>query len=278
MASKNNGKIPVSVLIMTRNEARRIERCLAALSDFDEIIVVDSGSQDATKILSEKMGAQVVDFAWNGRYPKKRQWCLENLTLAHHWVLFIDADEIVTPELIKEMRALDFKAAGYFIRGRYIFEGAVLRKGLRNNKLALIDRRKMEFPVVDDIGAPGMGEIEGHYQPVLKKYFSREYTRQLKNELLHDACDDAASWHERHARYAAWEIEMDRRKAWPQDPRSLRKILKVAFKASPARPLAAFAHCYILKLGFLDGARGFRFAKSRYDYYQMISAANKRAA
>jgi len=277
MASESYGKIPISVLIMTRNEARRIERCLAALSDFNEIVVVDSSSADATKILSEVAGAKVVNFVWDGRYPKKRQWCLGNLSLAHDWVFFVDADEIITPELIQEIRALDFKATGYFIRGRYIFEGAALRRGLRNNKLALIDRRKIEFPVIDDIGAPGMGEIEGHYQPVLKKECAGAIG-QLKNELLHDAYDNAASWRERHARYAAWEIEMDRRKAWPQEPRRTRKVLKAIFKLSPARSLVAFAHCYILKLGFLDGGRGFRFAKSRYDYYQMISSASKRAA
>jgi glycosyltransferase involved in cell wall biosynthesis len=158
-------KIPASVIVATRNEERRIVRCLEALQAFDEIIVADSRSTDRTQELAAQNGASVIDFAWNGRYPKKRQWCLDHLPLRHDWVFFVDADEIVTKELTEEIRALNFQAPGYFVRGAYIFEGKPLRHGLQNNKLALLDRRRMEFPVVDDLDMPGMGEIEGHYQP-----------------------------------------------------------------------------------------------------------------
>lgn len=270
-------KIPVSVVIATRNEERRIERCLAALRDFAEIIVLDSRSEDGTKEIAWKNGANVYDFFWNGKYPKKRQWALENIPLTHDRAFFVDADEIVTPALAREIAALDFRAAGYFVPGRYIFEGKPLRFGLRNNKLALFDRNKMEFPAVDDLDIPGMGEIEGHYQPVLKPGRGVEPLGQLKNFLLHDAYDDPAAWKARHERYAAWEIGMDRRGAWPPEPKADRRLLKAAFKSSRWRPEAAFLHSYFLKGGFLDGGRGFRFARSRYGYYRMISKASKRA-
>ncbi len=260
-------KIPVTVIVATRNEEARIEKCLAALSDFDEVIVVDSASADRTKEIAARMGASVIDFRWSGQYPKKRQWCLDVLKLKHDRVFFVDADEIVTPRLAQEIRALDFKCAGYFVKGLYIYEGKALRHGLKNNKLCLIDKNKMMFPVVDDIGAPGMGEIEGHYQPVLK---TAGEIGQLKHALLHDACDDRTGWVERHERYAAWEREMNARCAWPGEEKKSRAAMKQIFRALPFRPLIAFLHCYVLKMGFLDGARGFRFALDRYRYYRMI--------
>jgi glycosyltransferase involved in cell wall biosynthesis len=271
-------KIPVSAVIVTRNEERRIRKCLMALKDFSEIVVVDSQSADRTKEIAKECGAKVFDFAWNGLYPKKRQWTLDNIAFESDFIFWIDADEICPQDLAEEMKNLDPNVAGYFVQGIYIFEGAALNHGLRNNKLALMNKRKMEFPIVDDIGAPGMGEIEGHYQPVLKKGFESAKIGQLKNFLLHDAYGDKAGWTARHERYAAWETEMDKRKAWPEEPKAFRKILKTIFKSSPLRPHAAFTHSYILKFGFLDGARGFRFAQSRYAYYRMISGASKRAA
>lgn len=278
MQRSRRAAIPVSVIVVTRNEASRIAGCLSALSDFSEIIVVDSGSTDDTKTIAAAHGAHVVDFKWNGRYPKKRQWCLDNLTLRHEWVFFVDADEIVTPELSAEIAALDFKVAGYFVRGCYVMGGRVLRHGLANNKLALIDRRRMEFPVVNDLDIPGMGEIEGHYQPVLKSRGGGFEFKQLRQPLLHDAYDDEAAWDARHERYARWEALMNARRAWPQEVSRMRRFLKRVFRALPFRAEAAFVHSYFLKAGFLDARSGFFLARSRWRYYRMISNASKAMA
>ena len=262
--------IPVSVIVVTKNEEKTIERCLAALAGFDEIIIVDSGSTDRTQELAIIDGAQVVEFSWNGQYPKKRQWCLDNLSLKYDWVFFVDADEVVTPELMAEIAALDFTAAGYFVKGRYVMEGRVLRHGLVNNKLALIDRCRMEFPVVDDLDLPGMGEIEGHYQPVLKAGFADARIGQLRAALLHYAYESRAAWQGRHARYAQWERGMNARAGWPEDPVAWRRILKRVFRTLPGRGEVAFMHCFIVKRGFLDGREGLRFAADRFAYYRMI--------
>lgn len=264
--------IPVSVLIVTKNEADHISRCLTALSDFAEIVVIDSGSADSTVDIARGHGARVEDFTWNGRYPKKRQWCLNHLSLKHEWVFFVDADEVVTEDLKNEMAQLFTNGpahAGYFVKGRYVWNGQVLKHGLVNNKLVLFDRRKIHFPVVDDLDLPGMGEIEGHYQPVLKNSGS---TGQLKAPLLHYAYEDQESWQRRHERYAAWEAGMNRKNAWPRDPDPKREFMKQIFRALPLRPAFAFLHCYVLKLGFLDGRAGWDFAKSRFIYYRMISS------
>lgn len=283
MTLRNNTNIPVSVIVVTRNEEARIEACLDALQGFQDIWIVDSNSTDKTCKIARTHGAKVIDFSWNEHYPKKRQWCLDTLDLAHNFVFFVDADEIVTPDLILEIAALDFTAAGYFIKGRYLWPNTrskngrvkILRFGICNQKLALIDRRKIEFPVIDDLDIPGMGEIEGHYQPVLKPAYPHETISALNNHLLHNAHDNPQQWESRHRRYAAWEAGMNAKSAWPRDPVGWRQNLKAIFRQMPYRASVAFLHSYILKWGFLDGAAGFAFAQSRARYYTMITAASK---
>ena len=262
---------PISIIIMTKNEEARIAACLDGVKVFDDIWVVDSYSDDKTTDIAAEMGAQILDFKWNGQYPKKKQWCLEHVPVKHDYVFLVDADEIVTPALVEEMRGLDLLnndlAAGYYVKGRYVFKDKPLRYGLSNNKLALIHRHKMVFPVIDDLGLSGIGEVEGHYQPVLKN--KRDKIGALKSPLLHNAYDDAAGWERRHEGYAAWEKGMNERGAWPDDARLSKRI----FQALPFPALIAFIHCYVLKLGFLDGVRGFQFAKSRWRYYRMIESS-----
>ena len=106
----------VSIIIMTKNEEARIEACLNGVRDFDDVWVVDSCSDDKTIEIAADMGAQIFDFKWNEQYPKKKQWCLENVPVKHDFVFLVDADEIVTPELVEEIRGLDFAAAGYSYR------------------------------------------------------------------------------------------------------------------------------------------------------------------
>ena len=73
--------IPVSVLVTTLNEEQNLDRCLGALQGFNEIIVIDSCSQDKTVEIAKQHGAHIQLFQWNHHYPKKRQWCLDNLKL-----------------------------------------------------------------------------------------------------------------------------------------------------------------------------------------------------
>jgi hypothetical protein len=211
------------------------------------------------------LGAAVINFTWDGRYPKKKQWCLDHVPARHNMILLLDADEVMTPALVQEIRAKGLRHDGYFMRGRYVMNGRALRYGLHNNKLSLIDRRKFAFPVVDDLGLPGMGAVEGHYQPVAK---TPDVTiGRFREPLLHYASD---GWKERHEGYAAWERGMNERKAWPVDPVPWRQALKQIFRALPGRPLWAFIHCYVVKRGFLDKKPGWDFACSRASYYAMI--------
>src|SRR5215468_9856880 len=94
----------LSILIPTLNERTNILDCLHSVQWADEIVVVDSGSTDDTCNLARSRGAKVVDFAWNGKLPKKKNWALENITWKNEWVLVLDADERITPELGREIR------------------------------------------------------------------------------------------------------------------------------------------------------------------------------
>lgn len=258
------GDIPVSIIIVTKNEAANLPRCLSALQNFKDIWVVDSGSNDGTDYIARSYGTQFIDFRWNGLYPKKRQWCLDNLPIKHDFVFFVDADEEVTPELVQEISRLDFLRAGYFVKGRYVVKGKPLKYGLKNKKLCLIDKRKMMFPMVEDLAIEGMGEIEGHYQPVMRKgaYGS---IGSLQSSLLHHAYDDFVRYKDRHQGYREWEEGI--KKLTINDPVFYRRVMKSIFSVLPRRDIIAFAHSYIMLLGFLDGKAGWFHARCRYDYY-----------
>jgi len=271
--------IPVSVVVCTRNEAANIGPCLEALARFDQVIVADSDSTDGTADSARAAGATVVPFRWNGRYPKKKEWCLRHLPLRHDWVLYVDADEVVTPALAAEIAALMARGprhAGYFIDARYVFLGRALRFGQRNRKLALLDRRRAGFPRCDDLGVPGAWEVEGHYQPVVAGPVGR-----LRQPMLHWDRKPLAAYFDRHNRYADWEATLRAggglaAVAATDTPR--RRRLKALFDALPCKGLTVFVYGYVLRLGFLDGSAGFHFALARAFYYWQVGLRRRIAA
>ncbi|MGY0781781.1 glycosyltransferase family 2 protein [Azospirillum argentinense] len=263
--------IPVSVVVMTRNEAVNLPHCLSALDRFAERFVVDSGSTDGTPAIAAAAGARVVPFQWDGRYPKKKQWCLDQLPFGQDWVLFVDADERLGGALVEEIAALMAtgpRHAGYFIDGRPVFLGRRLRFGTGNRKLALFDRRKARFPPAPDLDVATMWEVEGHYQPVIDGTVGR-----LRHSLDHADDKPVAAWFERHARYADWEaaLRSDGRMRHLIGLESrARRWLKIGFNRLPARPLLVFLYGYVLRLGFLDGGPGLQHALARAFYYWQI--------
>lgn len=269
----NDTPIPVSVIVMTKNEAPNLPRCLNGLVRFGQVLVVDSDSEDETAAIATDFGAVVVSFHWDGGYPKKKQWCLDRLLLAHDWVLFVDADEVVTADLAEEIKATlssrHSSQAGYFIEGRYEFLGRPLRFGHRNRKLALLDRRRARFPECDDLQTATMWEVEGHYQPVVDGRVGC-----LRAHLLHADQKPIYALFERHNRYSDWEAALivgGRRAALDQHEPHTRRIVKTVFRHTPLRYILVFLHCYFWKLGILDGPAGFHFALFRAFYYWQIA-------
>jgi glycosyltransferase involved in cell wall biosynthesis len=100
----STAKLPVTVIIQVRNEARSLPRSVDALDEIGEVYVVDSQSSDSTLESARDHRAPVVQFHYKGGWPKKRQWAMDNLPLAYDWILLLDADEMLTPELVMEIR------------------------------------------------------------------------------------------------------------------------------------------------------------------------------
>ena len=121
--------LPISVIIPVRNEARNLPRCIESLANFAEVYVIDSQSTDDTIAIAESHGAKVIQFHYAGGWPKKRQWAMDTLSLTGDWILLLDADEVLTPELVEEIRRAlqDPKMCGYSIRLQMYFLGRVLR-------------------------------------------------------------------------------------------------------------------------------------------------------
>jgi len=259
--------IPITFVVVTKNECKNLARCLSSLDGFDDVLVVDSNSDDGTQDIAKSLNVPLINFIWNGQYPKKRQWILDNIPLKHDYVFFIDADEEMTPNLRAELQNLKWDKAGYFVRGAYVVNGKVLKYGLQNNKLCLFDKRYIEFPVVDDLDIEGMGEIEGHYQPVLKRIARGMKIGQLKHALNHYAMEDMARWNARHDGYSKWQASIAARGAMPRDVNMMRSIIKKLFHLLPFQNLLAFVYTYIFKRGFLDGKRGFDLSFRHSSYY-----------
>ena len=263
-------QIPVSVVVMTKDEELNLPKALASVSQFDEVFVVDSQSDDNTPEIARDAGAQVVEFVWDGHYPKKKQWCLENLPFRNSRVLFLDADEEVTAPLLEEiagLAAIGFDKAGYIVGYDYVFLGRRLRHGLRVYKLVLFDRHRARYVERDDLDVENMWEVEGHYQPRIDGAVG-----SLRERMLHHDHVGLYHYFERHNRYSDWEAAVRARNGIGRDETQLgrRSWLKRVFARTPFRPLGIFLYSYVLAGGVLDGRAGFHYAVARSFYYWQI--------
>lgn len=263
-------KIPISVLIQTKNEEVGIAACIRGLADFEEVIVVDSNSSDRTVEIAEREGARVVNFTWSGRYPKKKQWQLENLETKFDWVFFVDADESPRPELIDELRHVfswperrDLAALDVDLD--YVFARRVLKHGHRVTKRCIVHKDRVRFPEMNDLNAPGMGELEGHYQPDVSGSAMR-----VRGRLLHNDLDPVATWFTRHNKYSTWEAHLRMDHKLRGEIARRRTLKGRVFDAVPFKPFLFFVYAYLVRAGFLDGRAGFDYAFALSAYYWQI--------
>jgi glycosyltransferase involved in cell wall biosynthesis len=265
-----NDFLPISVVVLTKNEAKGIGACLAQLGDFSEVVVSDSNSEDRTREISLGLGARVESFTWNGQFPKKKQWQLDRVAFANDWVLYLDADETPSVQLVAELRRL-FKEpvpdtiVAYDIALDYVFAGRVLRFGHRVKKRALVRVGFVKFPEVDDLNIPGMGEVEGHYQPDAFGLIGN-----LGGRILHNDLDPIASWFSRHNRYSDWEAHLRIRPETRRGVASKRSLQGQIFDRVPFKPVLFFFYSYFFRFGFLDGRAGFDYATALSMYYWQI--------
>lgn len=264
-------RIPAAAVVMTRDEELNVGACLRSVERFAERFVVDSHSTDRTREIAAEHGAVVVDFDWNGRYPKKKQWSLENVPFSYDWVLFLDADEELTPKAaseIEQILAEGTECAGFFLKLQYVFDGRRLRHGHRMIKLAFVNRHRARFEEIDDLDVEVAKEIEYHYQPLVDGP-----TGTLEGALLHNDRDPLFTYFDRHNRYSDWEAHVRARRVLATHPESQpgrRKLWKRVFARLPFPGVAAFLYSYVVRAGFLDGRAGFNYAASRAYYYWQI--------
>src|SRR5580658_9765837 len=176
--------LPLTAIVAARNEARNLPRCLESLRDVGEVYVIDSQSTDATVQIAESFGAHVVQFHYQGGWPKKRQWAIESLPLAHGWIFLVDADEALTPELAREI--LDAiqnpNVDGYYIALRMYFLGRELRhSGASFEKLSLFRRGKGGYECRLREQGASLADREVHEHVVVEGK-----TARLRHPLLHD--------------------------------------------------------------------------------------------
>ncbi len=255
--------LPVSVIVPVRNEAHNLRRCLESLKPAGEVYVVDSQSTDNTIEIALSCGAKVAQFHYSGGWPKKRQWAMETLPLAFDWVLLLDADEMLTPELCAEIREAiqDSACAGYSIALELHFLGRRLRhSGARFWKLCLFRRGMGHYECRLRDQDPSMADMEVHEHVVISGA-----TRKLRHPLIHHNVESLYRYIQKHNEYSNWEArvwlngdnaEEEIHPSVGGTQAQRRRWLKHRFLEFPGSPVFFFLYKYVFRLGFLDGVPG----------------------
>jgi len=221
---------PLSVAIITRDAAAQLPSCLASTAFADEIVVVDSGSSDGTIDLAARLGARVVQKEWLG-YGAQKQFAVD--AASHDWVLCVDADERISPELRESILA-ELKAPRGFVYAvprRNRFLGRWLRhgEGYPDWSARLFHRAHARWG----------GEL------VHEKVISDEPPLRLSGDLMHDSAESLEKYLDKQNRYTSLQAESMH--AAGQRATTLKLILS---------PPLRFLKYYVLRLGFLDGMPG----------------------
>lgn len=278
--------VPLCVLIPVRNEQSNIVECLRRLAWAEHVVVVDSASTDLTVPLAQAMGAEVFQFHYTPEgWPKKKNWALANVPWRHEWLLIMDADERMTPELSAEIAEVchDRKPSGgtshdgYWLNRRFIFMGRWIEHcGFYPSwNVRLFKHRTGRYERIGRLSDTGSGDNEVHEHVVL----STGRVGYLKNDFLHYAYPDLNALIEKHTRYAAWEAHAMGAKYKGGITPSLigssiarRRWLRVVTRKMPFRPMLRFIYCYIFLMGFLDGRPGYIMCRF-LAWYEFISLA-----
>jgi len=275
----HDSKVPVSVLIPAKNEEANLPACLTSVARADEIFVVDSQSRDRSIEIAETMGAKVVQFHFNGSWPKKKNWSLENLPFRNEWVLIVDCDERITPALWDEIATAinhpDYE--GYYINRRVYFLGKWIRHGGKypDWNLRLFKHQKGRYENLGTEGIPNTGDNEVHEHVILKGAVG-----YLKADMDHIDFRDIYHWLERHNRYSNWEARVYLNMLTGRDESDTiganlfgdavqqKRFLRKVWVWFPFKPTLRFIIFYFIRLGFLDGKAGYIYGRllSQYEY------------
>lgn len=272
-------KIPVSVLIPAKDEELNLAACLESVARADEVFVVDSQSSDRSEEIALSYGAEVVQFHFNGRWPKKKNWSLENLPFRNEWVLIVDCDERITPELWDEIARViqDTDYTGYYLNRRVYFLGQWIRHGGKypDWNLRLFKHRCGRYENLNTEDIPNTGDNEVHEHVILQGAVG-----YLQEDMLHIDFRDIYHWLARHNRYSNWEARVYYNLLMGQkdqgtiganlfgDSVQRKRFLKRIWVKLPFKPFLRFILFYFVYLGFLDGRAGYIYGRllSQYEY------------
>ena len=255
--------LPLTVIIPVRNEAGNLPRCLESLRDVGEVFVIDSQSTDETCSIAESFGANVIQFHYRGGWPKKRQWAMDTLPIAYDWILLLDADEVMTPELSSEIRQAiqNPQVIGYRICLQLYFLGKLLRHCDASFwKLSLFRRGHARFECRLKDQDASMADMEVHEHVI-----ADGPTAELRNPLVHHNVESLSRYIQKHDEYSNWEARVLSRADESSEEMGAslfgtqaqrRRWLKRKLYRLPGSPVLLFLYRYVFRLGFLDGVPG----------------------
>lgn len=261
-SSAADRSLPVTVIVPVRNEAHNLGRCLESLKGVGEVYVVDSQSTDETGAIARSFGAEVVQFHYAGGWPKKRQWAMDTLSLAYDWILLLDADEVLTPELCAEIAEAikNPQVNGYYIALEMYFLGRRLRhSGARFWKLALFRKGRGRFECRLEDQDTSMADMEVHEHVMVSGA-----THKLRNSLVHHNVESLSRYIQKHNEYSNWEgrvwigggSEDEIQPSFWGTQAQRRRWLRRHFLMLPGSPVLFFLYKYLFRLGVLDGVPG----------------------
>ncbi|QLQ65041.1 MULTISPECIES: glycosyltransferase family 2 protein [Providencia] len=266
----------LSVIILTYNEEKHIERCIKSLKEFaHEIFIIDSFSTDNTAELAKKLGAIVYKNEWPGNHAAQFQWGLDNCPIETDWIMKMDADEYVTNELSLEIKSslsqISNDVSGIYIKRRVFFMGKWIKHGGYYPTWLLRVWRYTD------------GHMEQRWMDEHIK-LTRGSVIKFKHDIVDDNLNSLTWWIEKHNNYATREAAdtlniiyqfssscgISPKLCGTQEQR--KRFLKLQYVKLPLfiRPILYFFYRYIIKLGFLDGKRGLIWHLLQGFWYRLL--------
>lgn len=263
--------LDLTIAIPVKNEEKNLLDCLKAIGNdlAQHIIVIDSGSTDRTKDIAKSNGVEVIDFVWNGKFPKKRNWFLRNHDIKTKWVLFLDADEYLTEDFKKELRdkLSSEDNIGYWLNYTIYFMGKKLKGGYPLKKLALFQVGAGEYERIDEDMWSNL-DMEVHEHPILNGNIGA-----IESKIDHRDFRGVSHYVAKHNEYASWEAYRFIKTFNDEDAKSKwtwKQKIKYKLMRSPLIGPVYFFGSFFFYGGWKDGATGFTFAILKMSYFTQI--------
>lgn len=269
----------LSVIIATKNEEQNLRDCLRSVQWADQVLVIDSGSTDQTEKITKEFGVEFHLFEYNGGWPKKRNWALKSGLVKNPWVLILDADERVSPQLKKDIEfAINQQTIdGYYIKWKFVFLGKWMKHSWSHGWMMRLFRNGAGEYENLQMTDEGGWDAEVHENVIVKGRCGK-----LPNCLDHESSHDLHRWIQKQNDFSTWNAKRRIEQLnlplpgitnlFSNDPLIRRKWMKAFFLRLPGKPCLMFVYLYFIKLGFLDGPAGFYFCCLRASHELNINA------